>query len=128
MTPIEIMALIVALLSAVKLLAILINPEFWINNVAKKFWTKPGVVSLVSLVIALIALVFLLQELTIVQIFAVMLFLMCLMIIGFAPYSKDMLALVEEKIFRDKNILKKSWLAVTVWIVLIIWVLCALFV
>ncbi len=127
MTAIEVMALILALFSAVKLVAILLKPKFWMDNVAKKLWARPGIVSLVSLVIAAISLMFLLKELTVVQIFAVMFFFTGLMAMGFAPYSKDMLALIEERMAKDRDILKKNWLAIIVWSVLIIWVLCALF-
>lgn len=127
MTAIEVMALILVLFSAVKLVAILLKPKFWMDNVAKRLSARPGIVSLVSLVIAAISLMFLLKELTVVQIFAVMFFFVGLMAMEFAPYSKDMLALIEERILRDRDILKKSWLAIIVWSVLIIWVLCALF-
>ncbi|MFA5772283.1 MAG: hypothetical protein WC974_06110 [Thermoplasmata archaeon] len=60
MTPIEIMALIIAIVVLIKM----------------------G-----------ISLFFLLKELTIVQIFATLMFSMSLMILGFAPHSKDMLVL-----------------------------------
>ena len=81
-----------------------------------------------SLVIAVIALIFLLEELTIIQIFAVMLFAMFLIAIGFAPFSKDMLKVVENKMLKDKNIWKRNWLSIVIWIILIVWVLYALFV
>ncbi|MDI6888444.1 MAG: hypothetical protein QMC78_01950 [Methanocellales archaeon] len=123
MTPIEIMALIVALFAGIKMLVTLINPKYWKNTVTKRSWANPTLTSLVSLVLTVVTLAFLLRELTIVQIFAVMLFAMGLIMLGFAPYSKEMLVL-EDKMFKQKE---KGWLAGLVWAVLTIWVLYALF-
>jgi hypothetical protein len=127
MTPIEIMALIVVAFAAIKLLVVLINPQHWMCTVTKGSWTNPILTTLASLAVMVVSLIFLLQELTIVQIFAAMLFVMSFTMLGLAPYSKDVLEL-EEKMFKDgRYMLKKGWPATIVWVVLIIWTLYALF-
>ncbi|MCM8766118.1 MAG: hypothetical protein NC920_04660 [Candidatus Omnitrophica bacterium] len=126
MSAIEIMALIVVLFSGIKIIVLLIKPELWINKMAKKLWAKTKFTIFISLMIAIISLVFLLKELSIVQIFAVILFLMALMVIGMAPYAQELINLISQTISKE-NILKKNWLAIIIWVVLMIWVLLTLF-
>lgn len=125
MTPIEIMALIIVVCGAIKIIVILTKPRSWINviNVA---YEKPAVTMIIALLLAIIVLKYLLAELTIVHIFAVMLFMALLMAIGVASYAKEMTTMVN-KLLKDRNVLKKGWLAITIWAVLIIWVLYAIF-
>ena len=124
MTTIEIMALIVAALVGIKLLVILINPRSWMV-VIKTVYAKPILTILIALVLGAVTLNHLLKEFTIVQIFGVMLFLMFLMVIGFAVYSKEMVAWAE-RLLEDKAAVKKAWLAIIVWVALIIWMLYTL--
>tara|TARA_Y100000310_G_C20275693_1_gene620111 strand:- start:77 stop:514 length:438 start_codon:yes stop_codon:yes gene_type:complete len=125
MTPVEIMALIVALLATIKILVIMHNPKNWIG-VVEKVYSNPAVMTVVGLVLAAVSLFYLLEELTIVQIFAAMLFFMLLSLMGIAAFSKDVMAM-EKKLLKDKAIIKKAWLAFLVWVLLIIWVLVTLF-
>jgi hypothetical protein len=126
LTPIEIMTLIIAVFAAIKILVILINPKSWMN-VVKTVYGNPILTTIISLVLAVVVLNYLLVELTIVQIFAVMLFLSLLMVIGIAAYSKDILQLAS-KLLENREVLKKAWLAIIVWVILIVWVLYTLFV
>jgi hypothetical protein len=130
MTPIEIMALIVAVFVGFKLLVILISPKSWMGIVKTvTIWKNPIPTILVSIVLAAVTLMYLLQELTIVQIFATTLFVMFLMIISLSSCAKATLAL-EKQVFRELDVKKLSmeaWLAIIVWGILTIWVLWALF-
>ncbi len=121
MTPIEIMALIVVLLGLVKLFVIFLNPQKW-ALVARAVYSRPKFTAAFSVALIVISLYLLLAELTIVQIFASMLFFMALMFMGFSAYSKEMLAF-SEKILKDKNSLRRLWLSVVVWLALSVWVL-----
>lgn len=125
MTPIEIMALILIIVSVVKILVILAKPSAW-TEVIKKVWANPFLTGFISFILAVVVLYYLLQELTIVQIFASMLFLALLAAIGIATYCKEVVG-IAQKLLKDKNILKKSWLYLIIWIVLIIWVIKELF-
>ena len=119
-TPIEWMALVFILVVAVKLIVILVNPRTWYDSVVKKVWKSPGLCMIVSLVLAALTLYYLLQEITIVQILAVMLFLALLMAVGMSVYQKEILALAD-KMLKDKTIIKKSWLYIIIWIALVVW-------
>ena len=121
MTPIEIMALIVAALLIIKLVVIFINPKHW-AKVAETSFTKPTVTIVVSLIWSAVVLYFLLQELTIVHIFAVTLFIMPLFAMGFALYAKETTALMN-KLLKQKNMLRRAWLVIVIWLVLALWVL-----
>ena len=126
MTPIEIMALIAAIIVPIKIIMLLRSQKSWFNTVTRRFWGNATVTTILSLIVVIVTLYYLLQELTIVQIWAVMLFAMALISLGLAPFSKYMLD-VEQKWFTETNVLKIGWFAAIVWLVLIIWVLYTLF-
>ncbi|MDP3881697.1 MAG: hypothetical protein Q8Q31_02360 [Nanoarchaeota archaeon] len=117
----EWMALIVVAIGIIKLLVILINPKKW-ASVVSGIYGNPALTTIISVILGTLTLNYLLEELTIVQIFASMLFFTFLMLIGIAAYGKDM-APVVNKILKDRNILKRGWFAIALWIFLIIWVL-----
>jgi len=119
-TPIEILALIVAGLGGIKILLLLIYPKSLLA-VAKKIYGKPVATTIVALVAAGVILTYLLAELTIVQIFAVMAFMMSIMAIGAAANGKIILE-VAEKVMQDRSFLNRAWLCVIIWIALITWV------
>ena len=129
MTPVEIMALIVAVFVGFKLLMILISPKSWMGIVKTvTIWKNPIPTILVSIVLAAVTLMYLLQELTIVQIFATTLFVMFLMIISLSSCAKATLAL-EKQVFKEIGVKlsMEAWLSIIVWGILTIWVLWALF-
>jgi len=75
----------------------------------------------ISLILAAASLYYLIQGgITIIQIFAVLLFLTFLMASGIAIYKKEVIKLAD-KLMKDKKIIKKSWLYILIWIALIIW-------
>jgi len=125
MTPIEIMALIVIGLALIKIVVLFVNPKHWMKVIEAVF-TKPALTIFVSVVWTAVVLVILLQELTIVHIFASMLFLMPLFLMGFAAYGKDTTAWAK-KMLKDKKLMKKSWLLILIWIVLMLWVIYTIF-
>lgn len=125
MTPIEIMALIVVIISLIKLIVILINQNAWLS-LAKNLYKNPVGTTLVSLLLGYTVLKNLLVELSIVQIFAVLLFFMFLMMISFSAFSKETLEFAE-RIYKEKHILRKSWLSVIIWVALLVWVLANIF-
>lgn len=126
MTPIQIMALIVALIGAIKTILVLISPKTWADKIVKPIYANPFVTSIAALILGGVSLWYLLKELTIIQIFASMLFFMALMLLGFAAFSKDTVAFAQ-KLLKDQECIKKCWLVLIIWIVLLIWVFYALF-
>lgn len=119
-TSIEIMALIFLVIASIKILVILINPRTWHDNVVKNIYRNPKILMVLSLILSAITLYYLLKELTIVQIFAAMLFFSLIAAVGVSVFSKDLMKLTN-KLYNDKFILKKSWLYLLIWIVLILW-------
>jgi len=126
MTPVKILALLVAVLGAVKLVVVFVRPKAWLP-VVKTVYGKPLVTTIVALAAAAVILKYLLTELTIIQIFAVMSFMMALMAVGVAAYGKEVVELAE-KVLQEGNSIKRAGLSIGVWVVLIVWVLYALFV
>ena len=126
MTPVKIIALIFIVFALVKLLVICIDPASW-KSVVKTIYGKPIYTIGLSLIAALVVLMFLLQEITIVQIFASMTFMMVLMMVQFAALGNEIVEL-SDRFLSDRNIIKKMWLSLSIWIVLMIWVLYELFV
>lgn len=128
MSAIELIALITAIITPIKLVIVLKSQRFWFRKVTKKFWRGSGnKTMLLSYLVAGICLAFLLQEMTIVQIWATALFVMALITAALAPFSKYMLE-VEHKWFSETSVVRKGWLAGVVWAAISIWVLYALFV
>ncbi|MDD2689853.1 MAG: hypothetical protein PHT41_06870 [Candidatus Omnitrophica bacterium] len=126
MTPVKILALLVAVLVTVKLLVVLMQPKSWLP-VVKKIYKRPVLTTILALAASVVILKCLLTELTIIQIFATMSFMMSLMIIGIAVHGKEIISLAE-KYLQDKNIIKKAWLPIIIWVILTVWVFYALFV
>jgi len=125
MTPIQIMALIVAIFGGIKIIVLLMNPKSWLSFV-KTIYKNPGITTIIALIVAGASLWYLLKYMTIVHIFAAMLFTMALILLGFVAYPKDTLAFAE-KMLKDKNLLRKCWLVTIIWIVLLAWVIYSIF-
>lgn len=123
--PVEIFAAIVIVVALIKLVVFLISPGAWLSF-AGKVYVKPAVTSGISLILAAIILFYLVQSgVTIVQIFAIYLFLALLMMAGFAQYGDDLVAWAKT---RDRAAwLREQWLALIVWIALLVWGVIALF-
>jgi hypothetical protein len=126
MTSVKIIALIFVIFALVKMLVVFIDPASW-KSVVKKIYVKPIYTITISLISAAVILRFLLQEITIVQIFASMTFMMVLMMVQFAALGNEVVE-ITEKFLDNKNLIKKLWLSLTLWILLMGWVLYELFV
>ncbi len=129
MTPIETIALILALVSVIKLLTLIASPSSWYSNKNPlvSILTGRTVGPIVSLILAAVVLKYLLQEVSIVQIFAVTAFIALLLMVSIAPYSRSLMNWLRDEASRNGNVLRSSWLAVLVWVVLIIWVIKDIF-
>ena len=122
MTITESLALILIIVSFIKLITIAVRPSAWFDNVVKKVYGSGSkTVSWVMLVLALIVLYYLLQDgITIVQILAVTLFVVLIIGMGFVTVSGEFLTLADN-LYKDRNILKRFWLSTLVWVILLVW-------
>lgn len=116
MTPIEIIALVVIVLSVLKIVLI---RKVWIK-VVRKLYSAPKVLLLVELALAAIVLYYLLQAgFSIVEILAVVAFGALLTGIGFAAFGRETVSWAGKVL--KKDIWKKAWLPILVWLALIVW-------
>ena len=119
MTPVEIIAAIVVIAAAIKMLVLLINPSAWMNF-AKKSYAKPIVIQIIGLILAGVVLYYILPEIGIVQIMAVMAFLGALLMIGLAAQVDDLIKKYESQVKKGR-MWKENGLYILVWIVLLVW-------
>ncbi len=124
MRPVEILALLVAAFISIKLLVVIVRPKSWLS-VVKTIYARPVLTMAFALIAAAVILKYLLRELSIIQIFAAMSFMMALMVIGVAAQGKEIIG-VAEKILQQGNVIKKAWLCILIWICLVAWVFYAL--
>lgn len=122
MTPIEIIALVVIVLSAIKIALI---PKIWMK-VVKFLYSKSMAVFAVELFLAVVVLFYLLQAgLTILHILAAIALGALLTGMSFAWFGKETLAWA--KMVLKKGIWRKAWLPIVIWLVLITWGALVLF-
>ena len=113
------------LIGLIKLLFVLFNPGAWFGF-AKKLYSSPQILIVVELILAAIVFFYLLQSMTIVQIMGGVVLGALLTGLSFAFFAKEMMALVT-KIYKQKGMLKKTWLVWIIWLALFVWTLTALF-
>lgn len=115
MTPIEIIALVVIVLSALK---IVLLRNVWIK-VVRKLYSAPKVLFVVELALAVVVLYYLIQVFSIVEILAVIGFGALLTGMSFAAFGKETKVWAGKVL--NKDIWKKAWLPTLVWLALIVW-------
>ncbi|MFH0906913.1 MAG: hypothetical protein ABIC36_02410 [bacterium] len=124
MTAIETLAVIVAVLTLVKIATLIINPKIWMALVDLIYRNK-SVSSVIYVIIILISGYYVLQSVSIIDIGAVTLFIVFLMGLGFFPYYETILKLRDDVV---KTGIKKAWLSLVIWTVFALWILYAVLV
>jgi hypothetical protein len=120
----EVFAAVLILLAVVKLAVLTVNAPAWLTAV-RALYARPMLTAVVSYVLAGLVLYGLIESgLTIVQILAVSLFVVLLIVPGFAPYMSEVLRGLEGKTLRQ--MLREQWLYSLVWMILLGWGACAL--
>ena len=120
MNAIEIIALIIILGGAIKMLVLLVNPKSYFNF-AKSFWSSPGLMKIVGLVLGAIILYYLnAAGITIIEILAVTAFVSSLLIIGLASEVEPLLKRYEARI-KKGTLWKEFWLYSLIWVILLVW-------
>lgn len=121
---IEVLATIIIAISVIKLIVLSVSPKSWLKF-AKRFYENPKITSVVVLIFAGLVLYLLLGAgITIVEVFAVTLFISLLMVVSLARYANKIYEYYNKK---TKSIWKDHWLDTIVWIVLLIWGIKELF-
>lgn len=118
---IETIALILAILTLVRLLFVITNRKFMIN-LLKPVYKNYQSFSIILVIISGIILYFLMQTLSIVQIFAVTLFVATLFGAALMTYGTDYLK-IAEKLIAKKHLPWTLWIQIIIWTALSLWVL-----
>ena len=125
-TAVETIALVLIVLSVVKMLVLLVNPKSWMNF-AKGFYSKPGVTSFGAFILAAIVLYYLIQSgITIVEVLAVTAFVVLLIMVGLAKEVKPLIKKYEAMI-KKGNLWKEYWFYSLLWVLLLVWGIKELF-
>lgn len=130
MTAIEIIALIVVVLSLVKIVALALAPQAWNskkNPLMALFWGSGTLSYVAPLMLAGVVLYYLLAYFSITEIFAASMFSWAFFILVFAPYRSSLMRMMDE-IVAEGDFIKKNWVTITAWLLLVAWVLCDMFV
>lgn len=106
-------------ISLVKLVVVFRNPKAWIGF-ARRLYANPALTSGVALTAGATILFLLIRSgLDVVQILAVCLFVVCLIVVGVAPYAQH---LFEWLATQDlKQLIRRQWLYIAVWVLLLAW-------
>jgi hypothetical protein len=125
-TPVEIIALILIVISAIKMLVLVSKPMAWMDF-AKGIYKKPAVTKFIGAVLAGVILYYLIDSgVTIVQILAVSLFMAMLFMIGLSEDVKPFIKKYEAQIKAGK-MWKKHWFYTLIWLALLVWGALVLF-
>jgi len=124
-TAIEILALILIVISVVKILFLLINPKGWFKF-AKKSWKKTGLTKAICLILALVVFYYLTLNFYIVEILAVTLFVALLFAVGLAGRIDDLITIYDKQI-KSGRLWKENWLYLALWLILLVWGVIELF-
>lgn len=119
MSPIEIMALVFALMLLIKIIIVVLNPKALVKT-GNAFLGKEGITKFAFLVLTIITGYYLLQKLTIVEVGAAMLFTTFLMAITFFTYWSIMVQ-VRKKVAKEG--VGKAWLSLILWTAVALWIL-----
>jgi len=126
-TSVEIIALIVIIVAAIKMAVLLVKPQAWMSF-AGGVYSKKGLAQIVSLILAGVVLYYLIQgDITIVEILAVTAFVSLLMMFALAPYIQPLIKRYQAQI-KKGSIWKENWLYTLIWVILLVWGLLELFV
>ena len=125
LTPVEIIAAILAIAIVIKLIFIIFNKKAWYENVAKPIYGNTSRSAFIFVILAIIIFYYIIQELSIVQIFAVIGFSSLLTGLGFVQFSKELTPLIKKAY--SQKITGWMWLLSIVFLVLSLWVLSEIF-
>jgi|ETNmetMinimDraft_2_1059921.scaffolds.fasta_scaffold198579_1 hypothetical protein len=121
----EVLAWVTVVLFVVKMLFLFIKPSGWFS-LTKKVYSKSIFTTIISLVLAYVVLGSLIAAgISYVEIFAVILLFVFLAGISVAAYSDEFFKL-SAKLLKDRSLLKKSWLAILIWVALTVLVVIEL--
>ena len=125
MNPIETIASIFAVLVLVKIVLAVVNPKI-LRRHYKRMSKHQTFMTIILLTLTVILGIYIVPALGIVQIAAVM-FLTALVVgLAMIPYTDIVVDM--GKVLLGKQMLKKDWLALVIWVGIVVWTLIAVFI
>lgn len=122
---IEIAALVIVVLSLIKVLIVVFNARTWMK-VVKFLYGNVVVTFVVELILAGILFYYLIQQFTMVQLMAALGLGALLTGMTFAVYGKETIVWAS-KLLNTKSLLKKAWLPILLWLTLVVLTIIELF-
>ncbi len=126
MTPIEIIATVLAVFILVKILIIFISLESWLK-IAEALLKKRALATIIYFVLASLVGYYVFSSLNVVQVAAVMLFTSLIIALGIIPYSSALLKVIKEELGTGMNVFRKNWLSILIWLAISVWILYTVF-
>ncbi|MFC1710612.1 hypothetical protein ACFLZJ_00420 [Nanoarchaeota archaeon] len=124
-TSIEILALILIVVSVIKIITLLVNPKGWFKF-AKGFWKNSALARIVSLILAVVVFYYLTLTMSIVQILAVTLFVALLFAVGLSGRLDDLMKIYDKQV-KSGKLWAENWLYTVLWLILLVWGVIELF-
>ena len=118
MTPVQIIALITAVAILVKIIVVSVSRGSWIK-IIDKLYARP-ICALVYFALAALVLYYLLQEISIIQIFAVLAFIALIGGAGIMIYAPNEIKAMAKKVLK-KKISGGIFIFLILWVVLAVW-------
>ena len=125
MTPVEIIAVILAITILVKVIVILTYPKKRVEFAVGLVRHHRSALQLMYAVIALVTGYFILQSFSVVDVMAVVCFSVALMGITLIEYEKSLVMMIKES--QSPDLLRRNWLSLIIWIALAVWTLYTVF-
>ena len=124
MNPIEVLALIFGIGLIGKLIVAILNPKPSMK-LAKRLLKHTTFTTILYLVLAGVVGIYVFQSMSITQVAAALLFGAFLLGLCLIPYADT--ALKIGNVMMGKNMIKKDWLALIIWVALAMWAIIAAF-
>ena len=127
MTPVEIIAGVLVVLGFLKIAMVYFEPNSWLK-VEKAIFENKGLSTLIAFILLLVSGFYLIQVLNPVEIGASAVFIGLLMLVTIllSGFSDDFLNLKKKAII-SKDVIKKNWAAVALWVIFLLWILKSMF-
>jgi len=123
---IAILAVIFSLFIILKISVVFINPHGWFR-VADALLRNAIIITVVYVIFTVIVGYYILRNFSIVQVAAVMLFTSLLIGLATIPFSETILSIRKELLGSRRDILRKTWLTLLIWIAIAVWTLYEVF-
>ena len=123
MPAIEILAIIFAVIVIIKIIFLIIKPQLGIQLANKLLFKNTLICSIIYVILIIIVGFFIFTNIPIAQVSAVLLFSFTLLGLALIPYCKSMIDSMAQTLQSRKDVLKKMWLPILIYLIIAIYTL-----